>query len=350
MHRTRAGTFFSLPLPTTSGGASAEASASAAESTSEVSHPHLENLGSGSYIRLTLPEGVAETGSALEKTRDAFEDVLISRGFLKGAGIESFGDELGRSVRQDAGSVARDIKERTAQHISSTDAPTSPTTFAPATHSFVNGASTVTSGAATYTGKAAEALAHVSISVGERVAGFFGIGGGGGPPALKSPDGETPPILLNADADVGVGEEGDWTANDEPEIPSAAIASDAERHSSAWERTKVAASSAASGIGQGVKDVSTTSTDSAHAAIHHSYGEEAAGLASQTGNALGDTAKAGGNVLAGTSAIVLGGQVAYGASKQGGNTEPGPKAEAEAKKEESGDIVKSTDSLDEIPL
>lgn len=43
--------------------------------------------------------------------------------------------------------------------------------------------------------------------------------------------------------------------------------------------------------------MTSTATDSARTAIEHSYGEEAAELASQTGNAVADTGKTSGNIL-----------------------------------------------------
>lgn len=140
-------------------------------------HPSGTSVGSGSYVRLTLPEGVDVPGSALEKSRDAFEDILIGREFLSGDTVFSAADEIGRSVSQDANAAATQLKLRTKEHISSKDpaSPTSQTAFSPTTHSFVEGTTKSSDTTASYSGWAAERFARASISVGERVAGLFGL-------------------------------------------------------------------------------------------------------------------------------------------------------------------------------
>ncbi len=70
---------------------------------------HIENVGSGSYIRLSLPEGLlrdATPGNSLGKLRDKFEDALISRGYLKGKEAERYGEEIRRNTRGTAGGAS----------------------------------------------------------------------------------------------------------------------------------------------------------------------------------------------------------------------------------------------------
>lgn len=83
-----------------------------------VDHPSGHStVGSGSYIRLTLPEGVEVPGSALEKSRDAFEDVLIGRGFLSGDGTLDVVSEIGKSVKSGAGAVTEELRLRTQEYV-----------------------------------------------------------------------------------------------------------------------------------------------------------------------------------------------------------------------------------------
>lgn len=128
--------FFSLPIsssttddddgspsgttsPTPAGGEASTSAADSATATSPTTSPtrtrHLSNVGSGSYVRITLPEGIEAPGSALEKARDAFEDALISRSFLTGDGTVSptFSDERGRGhLRRELGSLSLPFKGR----------------------------------------------------------------------------------------------------------------------------------------------------------------------------------------------------------------------------------------------
>lgn len=104
--------FFSLTLSSeaTSSSPSPDVPAPAVHPTSTGSV-----VGSGSYIRLTLPEGVSTPGSAEEKVRDAFEDVLIGRGFLSGDPLLSAADEIGRRISDEASTAASTLRERTQQ-------------------------------------------------------------------------------------------------------------------------------------------------------------------------------------------------------------------------------------------
>ena len=99
--------FFSLMLPP-------DPSTSAGSSDSVV-HSPVGVVGSGSYVRLVLPEGIAVPGSALERSRDAFEDALISRGYLSGDPVLSAADEIRRSAANEARTAVLTLRERTQQ-------------------------------------------------------------------------------------------------------------------------------------------------------------------------------------------------------------------------------------------
>ncbi|KAF8334166.1 uncharacterized protein EI90DRAFT_515768 [Cantharellus anzutake] len=78
---------------------------------------HIENIGSGSYIRLTLPEGPLRDptpGNSLKKLRDEFEDALISHGFLKGQEARTYSEDLGRIIREAAENAVNSVRNRTA--------------------------------------------------------------------------------------------------------------------------------------------------------------------------------------------------------------------------------------------
>lgn len=79
-----------------------------------ISLPLGESIGSGSYVQITLPEGIDVPGSEAEKARDTFEEILVSRGFLK-EGVEAAGDELGRGIAEGAAGISSSIKARTSQ-------------------------------------------------------------------------------------------------------------------------------------------------------------------------------------------------------------------------------------------
>jgi len=159
--------FFSLTLPP-----KAFPSSPSAETSKSAAHTA---VGSGSYVRLTLPEGITIPGSILEKQRDVFEDVLIGRGFLSGDPVLSATDEIARSISQEA-SAAVTIRERTQQHTSISSVPKpKQESFSPTTHSFIDGRTKPEERRSSMTEWAAETLANVSIAVGERVASIFGI-------------------------------------------------------------------------------------------------------------------------------------------------------------------------------
>ena len=62
----------------------------------------------GSFIRVTLPEGVEVSGSKYEKLRDQLEDKLIKQGLLQSRFLAA-GDELGSSVKQEAVALSATI-------------------------------------------------------------------------------------------------------------------------------------------------------------------------------------------------------------------------------------------------
>jgi hypothetical protein len=61
-------------------------------------------IGAGTYVKITLPEGINVEGSEEEKARNAFEEVLVQHGLLQ-EGPAAVADELSESARE-AGQAA----------------------------------------------------------------------------------------------------------------------------------------------------------------------------------------------------------------------------------------------------
>jgi len=87
----------------------------------------------GGYVKVALPPGVKDTGSALSILQEQFEKILISHGLLK-EGIEAVGDELGRSVREDGAAAAHRVQEATKEYLRENPPTTQQTTFSETTH------------------------------------------------------------------------------------------------------------------------------------------------------------------------------------------------------------------------
>jgi hypothetical protein len=73
--------------------------------------PALEDVavGTGTYVKITLPEDIATPGSEAEKSRDAFEEVLLNHGLLQ-EGTAAFADELASGAREVGLKAANSIK------------------------------------------------------------------------------------------------------------------------------------------------------------------------------------------------------------------------------------------------
>lgn len=228
------------------------------------------------------------------------------------------------------------------RHISSTDAATSPTrlSFSPTTHSFIDSTSSATQTAAGYTTSAAKALANVSISFGEKVAGLVGITTSPTKTTLRIGEEETR-------------EDSAWTTREEEEDLQQTSES-----SGAWDKTKNTVSSVGAGISEGAASISATSASSAHDAIQHSYGNEAAGLAGTAGDAVKNVGTIGLDVLASTSAIVQGAAAVHGASNANDGTSPPAKEEGaviagqidQDEKSAEAPTEKKEDGMTDVPL
>lgn len=66
---------------------------------------------SGSYVRITLPEQSAVSGTSESELRDRFEEALIQAGLLT-TGVEAAGDEISAGVKEDAAWVSNWVTAR----------------------------------------------------------------------------------------------------------------------------------------------------------------------------------------------------------------------------------------------
>jgi hypothetical protein len=92
-----------------------------------------------SYIKVVLPSSVAERGSEFAKLQERFEEILIKYGLLKD-GIEAIGDELGRSVRENALVASEAMRGAAAQYTHENPPTDEPMKFSSTTHSITSSA------------------------------------------------------------------------------------------------------------------------------------------------------------------------------------------------------------------
>ncbi|KAG8899205.1 hypothetical protein FRB99_006879 [Tulasnella sp. 403] len=123
-----------------------------------------------SYVRITFPEAVIESGSVEEELRDRFENALIKESLLK-AGIGAVGDEVGATFKQDATNIATLINSQVKSHLGLRHTASQPAsnTFASLGHSLTDVAATGSSTLAGYASTAVNSFLHAAIGVGETV-------------------------------------------------------------------------------------------------------------------------------------------------------------------------------------
>jgi len=202
-------------------------------------------IGSGSYIKLRLPEG----------STARFEEVLVQRGCLKD-GPAAVLDELARSVRDDSHLTAVDLSDKADAHISSSSGAAQPTQFSDATKSIVEGARSATGTAAEYTSWAAGAIAGATTALGAKLSEAMGA------PATEAEKSDTRKAVESAARQVG---------------------------------------DAGSAVGSGISEVTSQAVDSAHRLVKHEHGDEAAELASKTGETTRNVGQVAGDAMVSTS-------------------------------------------------
>lgn len=209
--------------------------------------------GSGTYIKVVLPEGVVEPNSEAEKQRDQFESILVDSGFLKDAPIST--EMIARGITDQSAAVAAAIQARTSEYTSSN--PSSKTIIDDDTKSTVESAKQFTSDSANWTHNAVETVNSYISAAGESVARAMGID-----KSINLPEEEKSEVRKQVEDGLSQAKDG--------------------------------FSDIGSGISDGASQIYSSATANAHKAIDHTHGSEAADVASKAG----ETAKNVGSVAA----------------------------------------------------
>ncbi|CCO36464.1 hypothetical protein BN14_10599 [Rhizoctonia solani AG-1 IB] len=269
--------------------------------------PALEDVavGAGTYVKITLPEDIATPGSEAEKSRDAFEEVLLNHGLLQ-EGTAAFADELASGAREVGLKAANSIKGVAQSHTSGP--PAEPTNFSSTTHqaadSVVSGTETVkdytasasqtvsSAGASigatagSYLSKATETVAKAGVAVGERLVHLLGM---------------DDQVQRVASEDGG------------PQFDNAGVSGAFDAPKSEQEEE------AKYGDGTGnlvrTSEVTSATREAATSVLEHDTGAEAVELADKGGEAAGNLTQATGDALLATSAIATAGYAAAGAAE-----------------------------------
>ncbi|CAE6493875.1 unnamed protein product [Rhizoctonia solani] len=276
--------------------------------------PVLEDvsLGAGTYVKITLPEEIADPGSEAEKARDAFEEVLLNHGLLQ-EGTAAFADELAADARDAGLKAASSIKDIAKSRTSGP--PAEPSSFSPTTHNAVDSAvsatetikgytasanQTVTSAgssigatAGSYLFKATETVAKAGVAVGERLVHLLGM---------------EDQVQLVASEDGG-------SKSDNAGVSGGfdAPKSDQEEEAKYGDGTGGFVRSLGTigtGVKEGTSEAASATREAATSVLEHDAGPEAVELASKGGEAAGNLTGATGDVLSATSVIATAGSVA----------------------------------------
>ncbi|KAI0347419.1 hypothetical protein BDW22DRAFT_1351848 [Trametopsis cervina] len=136
------------------------------------------NVPAGSFIKITLPDNA---GGLSESAQEQFEQLLIDHGLLK-TGVLAVGDEISRSMNEDAHAAARTVKETTADFLNENPPTDSPLKYSETTHSITSAASSATS---TLYDTAASISSTVS-SAASSASAFLSNRATGGPPSEET--------------------------------------------------------------------------------------------------------------------------------------------------------------------
>ncbi|KAF8748957.1 Senescence-associated protein [Rhizoctonia solani] len=236
---------------------------------------------------------IATPGSDAEKSRDAFEEVLLNHGLLQ-EGTAAFADELASGAREAGLKAASSIKGVASSHTSGP--PAEPSSFSSTTHqvadSAVSGTETIkdytasASGASigatagNYLSKATETVAKAGVAVGERLVHLFGM-------------------------------------EDQVQRVASETASDRKRRRSTVmaPATLRSLGTIGSGVKEGTSEVTSAAREAATSVLEHDAGPEAVELANKGGQAAGNLTQATGDALLATSAVATAGYAAAGATE-----------------------------------
>ncbi|KAF8725013.1 A Receptor for Ubiquitination Targets, partial [Rhizoctonia solani] len=306
--------------------------------------PVLEDVavGAGTYVKITLPEDIATPGSDAEKSRDAFEEVLLNHGLLQ-EGTAAFADELASGAREAGLKAASSIKGVASSHTSGP--PAEPSSFSSTTHqvadSAVSGTETIkdytasasqtvsSAGASigatagSYLSKATETVAKAGVAVGERLVHLFGMEDQ--VQRVASEDGG--PEFDNA----GVSGAFDTPKSEQEEEA---------KYGDGTGNILRSLGTIGSGVKEGTSEVTSAAREAATSVLEHDAGPEAVELANKGGQAAGNLTQATGDALLATSAVATAGYAAAGATESAVKAETKEDSPSEAPEVISAEPVK----------
>lgn len=217
------------------------------------------------YVKVLLPEGVIEQNSEAMKQRDAFEGILIERGFLKTEGIEAMAAEYGADV-------ASEIKAKAAEYTSSTPGG-DVGKFSDGTHTFADRAVEYSQVAAEYSAEFSKAVGNAAVTAGAKISSFV---------QNQTKDNE----MLHGESGI---------MND-PKVKETA-----DKLKAGASTVGASISSVGAGIAAGFTSFYNSAKEAAQDTIQHEFGGDAAKLSSQAGTTTENTGNAASEAFLATS-------------------------------------------------
>ncbi|KZT01957.1 uncharacterized protein LAESUDRAFT_662823 [Laetiporus sulphureus 93-53] len=208
-----------------------------------------------SYVKIVLPEGVKEAGSAFERLQTGFEKILVHHGLLK-EGIEAVADELGKSAREDSAHAAQQIRDSTTVYLADNPPTDSPISLPGPVRTASATSADTTSSIASAASRMSASISHAAENAGMWMAEHLVPNS---PPATH----QTLSSLSNA------------------------------------------YDTAADGYGAGAGEVKDALADAASARIENAYGREAREVAGDVGASAQNVGGALGEVVVGTSGATI---------------------------------------------
>ncbi|CAE6455323.1 unnamed protein product [Rhizoctonia solani] len=284
--------------------------------------PVLEDVavGAGTYVKITLPEDIATPGSEAEKSRDAFEEVLLNHGLLQ-EGTAAFADELASGAREAGLKAASSIKEVAKSHTSGP--PAEPSSFSPTTHQIADSAVSGTETVRDYTASASQTISSTGASIGATAGSYLSKATETVAKAGVAV-GERLVHLLGMEEQVHrVASEDGGSKFDNSGVSGAfeAPKSEEEEEAKYGDGTGNLVRSLGT-IGAGVKggtsEATSATREAATSVLEHDAGPEAVELANKGGETAGNLTQATGDALLATSVVATAGYAAVGATKSAG--------------------------------
>jgi len=230
----------------------------------------------GFYVKVLLPEAIQEDGSAAQKQRDEFEEILVQKGFLK-EGIAAMAAEYGADVG-DAVQAKKD------QYLSSTE-PGDVGQFSDLSHKIADRAVEYSHAAADLSAEFSKVVGKAAQTVGAKIAH----------------------LVSDKEGTSSTGEGGILS---DPKVEATV-----DRVKQAGSQAATSISNVATGFAAGLTSMYTSATKATQEIIEHNFGPDAAQLSTQAGQTASNVGETAGNATLATSTMFHGGKVAEGAYK-----------------------------------